>query len=578
MAHIGQVIMSISTNMQNKEHVIEALRRTKFKFPGRLKMHISKNGSGLRTLRLQLYYSNVPADGKSWDPVQGSTLPDQGLWGQLPSKGPVCPQGECGGGAWVKTVGATEDKIRGPHRKDLWIKVFLHKSPGRGNGTPVPEKKVQAGTSQQRRLQPEALDQGSCHVELCFLSWFRTKKLFPNQQYHITWYLSWSPCLACAVRVAEFLMENRKVSLRIFTAHLCFKKPESRDALRRLYHQGASVKIMSFPEFNYCWENFVYNEGMTFQPWKKLRKTYKLLHKNLEEILRNPMERLDIRTFSFHFRNLRHAYGRNRSYLCFWVERVNPWSSDSSDFGVFVNQASCHAELSFLSWFLEEKPSPDEQYEVTWYLPWSPCLRCSEQVAEFLRQNKNVTLSIFASRLYYFKKPEYRDALRRLYHQAASVKIMSFSDFDYCWENFVYNQGMPFKPWEDLHENYEFLAKELEEILGKQSEGLGLDLCEAPICKTKRRPPAPEFLQEASLLILEGGVEADFHLASSSSGRTYSAHSLPMQVSRLLSLLVPPTRRGGEEPAVDLASSQICCQFLTIKAFIGWPRRLTYHR
>ncbi|XP_060987666.1 large ribosomal subunit protein uL16-like, partial [Dama dama] len=41
-AHIGQVIMSIRTKLQNKEHVIEALRRAKFKFPGSQKIHISK--------------------------------------------------------------------------------------------------------------------------------------------------------------------------------------------------------------------------------------------------------------------------------------------------------------------------------------------------------------------------------------------------------------------------------------------------------------------------------------------------------------------------------------------------------
>ena len=36
--HIGQVIMSIRTKLQNKEHVIEALRRAKFKVPGRQKV------------------------------------------------------------------------------------------------------------------------------------------------------------------------------------------------------------------------------------------------------------------------------------------------------------------------------------------------------------------------------------------------------------------------------------------------------------------------------------------------------------------------------------------------------------
>ncbi|XP_058531062.1 large ribosomal subunit protein uL16-like [Ochotona princeps] len=40
--HIGQVIMSILTKLQNKEHVVEAQRRAKFKFPGCQKMHISK--------------------------------------------------------------------------------------------------------------------------------------------------------------------------------------------------------------------------------------------------------------------------------------------------------------------------------------------------------------------------------------------------------------------------------------------------------------------------------------------------------------------------------------------------------
>lgn len=39
--HIGQVIMSIRTKVQNKEHVIEALRRAKFKFPGRQKVEYS---------------------------------------------------------------------------------------------------------------------------------------------------------------------------------------------------------------------------------------------------------------------------------------------------------------------------------------------------------------------------------------------------------------------------------------------------------------------------------------------------------------------------------------------------------
>ncbi|TKC39095.1 hypothetical protein EI555_012367 [Monodon monoceros] len=40
--HVGQVIMCVRTKLQNKEHVIEALHRAKFKFPGHHKIHISK--------------------------------------------------------------------------------------------------------------------------------------------------------------------------------------------------------------------------------------------------------------------------------------------------------------------------------------------------------------------------------------------------------------------------------------------------------------------------------------------------------------------------------------------------------
>nr|XP_012316674.1 60S ribosomal protein L10-like [Aotus nancymaae] len=40
--HTGQVIMSIHTKLQNKEHVMEALYRAKFKLLGHQKSHISK--------------------------------------------------------------------------------------------------------------------------------------------------------------------------------------------------------------------------------------------------------------------------------------------------------------------------------------------------------------------------------------------------------------------------------------------------------------------------------------------------------------------------------------------------------
>ncbi|KAH0509514.1 60S ribosomal protein L10 [Microtus ochrogaster] len=40
--HTGQVTIFVCTKLQNKEHVIEALPRAKFKFPGHPKTHLSK--------------------------------------------------------------------------------------------------------------------------------------------------------------------------------------------------------------------------------------------------------------------------------------------------------------------------------------------------------------------------------------------------------------------------------------------------------------------------------------------------------------------------------------------------------
>ncbi len=40
--HIGQILMSVRSKDVNKPHLIEALRRAKFKFPGRQKIVLSR--------------------------------------------------------------------------------------------------------------------------------------------------------------------------------------------------------------------------------------------------------------------------------------------------------------------------------------------------------------------------------------------------------------------------------------------------------------------------------------------------------------------------------------------------------
>ncbi|XP_064224409.1 DNA dC-_dU-editing enzyme APOBEC-3C isoform X2 [Aotus nancymaae] len=165
---------------------------------------------------------------------------------------------------------------------------------------------------------------------------------------------------------------------------------------------------------------------------------------------RHPMDAMYPGIFYFHFRNLRKAYGRNETWLCFTVE-----------------------EMCFLSWFCHNMLSPNKDYEVTWYASWSPCPECAGQVAEFLARHRNVRLTIFTARLYYFWNPGFQQGLRRLSQEGASVLIMGYEDFEYCWEIFVYNNGQTFKPWKRLQDNSLSLDRTLQEIL-QRGVSLGL--------------------------------------------------------------------------------------------------------
>uniref|UniRef100_A0A2K6KQM7 DNA dC->dU-editing enzyme APOBEC-3G n=1 Tax=Rhinopithecus bieti TaxID=61621 RepID=A0A2K6KQM7_RHIBE len=310
---------------------------------------------------------------------------------------------------------------------------------------------------------------GITDAEMCFLSWFCGKQLpATSAPDHLV--VSWNPALDCVAKVTEFLAEHPNVTLTISAARLYYYWGRDwRRALRRLYEAGARVKIMDDEEFAYCWENFVHNEGQPFMPWDKFDDNYAFLHYMLKEILRNPMEAMYPHIFYFHFENLEKAYGRNETWLCFTVEIIKqylpvPWKK-----GVFRNQVDpethCHAEKCFLSWFCNNTLSPKKNYQVTWYTSWSPCPECAGEVAEFLAEHSNVKLTIYTARLYYFWDTDYQEGLRSLSEEGASVEIMDYEDFQYCWENFVYDDGEPFKRWKGLKTNFRSLTRHLREIL-----------------------------------------------------------------------------------------------------------------
>ena len=75
VVHVGQVIMSICTKLQNKEHVIEALCRAKFKFSGHQKNHLSKKW-GLTKFNVGEFENMVAGEWLIADGCEVKCIPD----------------------------------------------------------------------------------------------------------------------------------------------------------------------------------------------------------------------------------------------------------------------------------------------------------------------------------------------------------------------------------------------------------------------------------------------------------------------------------------------------------------------
>nr|ASK05263.1 apolipoprotein B mRNA editing enzyme catalytic polypeptide-like 3Z2A isomer A [Pteropus vampyrus] len=218
---------------------------------------------------------------------------------------------------------------------------------------------------------------------------------------------------------------------------------------------------------------------MHLQVWRKVTEAWREGY-TLKPWSRNPMERLYHDYFYFHFYNLPTPKHRNGCYICYQVEGTKNHSRMPLLRGVFENQFFSkkrrHTELCFLSWFRTEKASLDmllssgEKYRVTWYISWSPCFACVDEVVKFLREHKNVELIIFAARLYHSDILQYRQGLRKLHDAGVHVAIMSYYEFKHCLNDFVFHQGRSFCPWNDLNKNSKNLSNTLEDILQDQED------------------------------------------------------------------------------------------------------------
>ncbi|KAK1800112.1 hypothetical protein P4O66_006589, partial [Electrophorus voltai] len=108
----------------------------------------------------------------------------------------------------------------------------------------------------------------------------------PSINYNVIWYVSSSPCSACAARLVDILQERKTLRLAIFSARLFeWEEPEIRAGLKALAGAGCKLRVMKPLDFSYTWDTFVEHEDQRFTPWEDCQENYEYYQERLADIL-----------------------------------------------------------------------------------------------------------------------------------------------------------------------------------------------------------------------------------------------------------------------------------------------------
>ncbi|XP_030633729.1 C-_U-editing enzyme APOBEC-2a isoform X2 [Chanos chanos] len=145
---------------------------------------------------------------------------------------------------------------------------------------------VDQGSSNEGLLRGYLEDEHSgAHAEEAFFQQI-LPKYDPALNYTVTWYVSSSPCVACATKLVEILKERKTLRLSIFAARLFnWEEPEIQAGLKALAAAGCKLRAMKPLDFSYTWDTFVENEDQRFTPWEDCQENYEYYQEKLADIL-----------------------------------------------------------------------------------------------------------------------------------------------------------------------------------------------------------------------------------------------------------------------------------------------------
>nr|XP_055185348.1 DNA dC->dU-editing enzyme APOBEC-3H-like isoform X3 [Nyctereutes procyonoides] len=180
------------------------------------------------------------------------------------------------------------------------------------------------------------------------------------------------------------------------------------------------------------------------------------------------MNPLQEETFRQQFSNQRvpkPSYQR-RTYLCY---QLKPQEGSIIAKVCLQNQEKRHAEICFIDDIKSRQLDPSQRFEITCYVTWSPCPTCAKKLVAFVKDHPHISLRLFASRLYFHWRRKHKRGLRHLQESRISLAVMSYLEFEDCWEKFVDHEGRPFQPWYKLKQYSESIGRRLQRILQVRS-------------------------------------------------------------------------------------------------------------